>query len=367
MPKWSKHKNYNLVSLIITYRNRDCRIVKRCLDALANQTEKAFVLYLVDYGSQEQYAKALRELVAGYSFVELLSFPVQKQLWNKSRAINIALQKISTPYTFIGDIDMIFRHDFMSRLIHEASAKASVYFKVGYLSEQESKTDKNFEAYAIHHFSTDEATGMTLYPTALLREINGYDEFYHGWGSEDTDVHYRLRNAGYTVRFYDSEILMLHQWHPKSYRTLDSKEPFHTELEKINSYYLSANQKNGIIKANTNFQPGQEPSATVYENLASPSVQLCISNEQNEVCAFLYGNLTAFEGKCIEVCFVSHPQYKSAKNRLKKILKKKHFQFFSMQELNNKILECIVTNFRNAPYQYEYLAKESTIILRIKI
>lgn len=356
-----------MVTLVITYRNRDCQIVQRCLDSLSSQSHSDFLLYLIDYGSHESFSSTLKDLVSSYSFVKLLSYPVQKQLWNKSRAINIALQKIKTEYTFVGDVDMIFRHDFISKLYQLANPEKAIFFKVGYLSQQESLELKAFDNYVIHHYSTDEATGMTLYPTKLLKLINGYDEFYHGWGSEDTDVHCRIKNAGHEVFFYDAEIFMLHQWHPKSYRTLKSSEPFHSSLEKINSQYLIFSKKYGIIKANPEFVIGQEPLEEDYRELSSPKKILKITNEENEFKSFLFGSLHQFKDTCLEIHFEKHPECHSFKNRVKKILRKKHFTYLSLPYLNDHILELIVLKFRSKPYHYEYLGNESKIILRIKL
>jgi predicted glycosyltransferase involved in capsule biosynthesis len=39
-------------------------------------------------------------------------------------------------------------------------------------------------------------TGTTLFATHKLKEVNGYDEFYHGWGAEDTAFTCVLVNSG---------------------------------------------------------------------------------------------------------------------------------------------------------------------------
>lgn len=339
-----------MIAIIITYRNRDLNIVKKCLDSLQLQLNKDFQLYLIDYGSDANYSTGLKELSINYDFLNLFSYPVKGQLWNKSRAINIVLNKITTEYVFIGDIDMMYHEDFISTLYKYKNENGAIYFKVGYLNEVESKLIKPFNDYKINHYSNHEATGMTLYNREKLMAINGYDEYYHGWGSEDTDVHFRFVNSGYEVNYFDSSILMLHQWHPKTYRSKDSLAPFHSKLEQINSAYLLFSKKNNIIQSNTDFVFGLEPNDKEYLKLEKPSRKISITNEVNEIKSFLNGSISNFKNVCVEFNFVHHPQLNSLKNKLKRKLKKKHLVFYSLEDVNNMLIETIIMNYRNNPY-----------------
>ena len=207
-----------MITIILTNRNRELRIIENSLRSLKNQSEQDFSVFLIDYGSEKMYLKTLSDLLGSYEFVRLICCQVKDQLWNKSRAINIALKQISAPYVFVGDIDMIYHPGFIEKLRDLCSKDQSVYFQVGFLTEPESRKNKAFVDYQINFKSSEEATGMTLFNTEGLKAINGYDEFYNGWGSEDTDVHVRLKNAKQKVLFYTEDILILHQWHPKVYR-----------------------------------------------------------------------------------------------------------------------------------------------------
>jgi predicted glycosyltransferase involved in capsule biosynthesis len=149
----------------------------------------------------------------------------------------------------VGDVDMIFKSNFIDKACQLKEARKVIYFQVGFLSHSESLQNKDFSNYLINHFSTKDATGISMFPKSLLMEINGYDEFYHGWGSEDTDVHNRINKLGVPIHFYDSEVLLLHQWHEKSYRTLKSDYPFHTALERENQQYLEYMQTRCSSKA----------------------------------------------------------------------------------------------------------------------
>ena len=355
-----------MITLVLTYRNRDLRIVKKCLDSLNQQSLHLFHVVLVDYGSEAFFANNLKELVKGYDFIQLISCPVEGQLWNKSRAINIALQQCNSPYFFVADIDMLFRKDFIAQLSQFKSPNEVVYFKVGFLSKKESAKECVFETYKVKHYSTEEATGMTLYPTDILKRINGYDEFYHGWGAEDTDVHVRLKNSEFKVRFYELEVLMLHQWHPKAYRTKNSIAPFHNSLEKINQCYLKQTRNLGISKVNNNFGWGISPEENSYKTLAIPTHFFTLTNEKDEIDAFLKGSLFNRKDMVLQFTVTESPFQKNFRNYIRKLIGKKFFEYYQIDEVNNELLETLIVNFRNHPYQYVYEQDKRIIVLKIK-
>lgn len=353
-----------MLTLVLTYRNRDLNVVQKCLDSLQHQTNNNFKVILVDYGSAENYADGLSKIISNYSFIKLIYCPVKQQLFNKSKAINIALKNTNTEYFFVADVDMIFKDNFVQKILQIKQKDKIYYFQVGFLTKTESNLNKKFIEYNIKHLTTPEATGMTLYPTKLLKEINGYDEFYHGWGAEDTDVHFRLRNAGYKVLFYDKELLLIHQWHSKSYRSNKSKEPFHSSLEKINHQYLNiANTKKRIL-ANSNFNWGVLPKK---ESFTKNTAIISLTNQKSEIEALLSGIMGNYKDKKLIVNIVPHKDYKSLKNSLKKKLGKKYLVFYEFEEINNLILETIIARFRNNYYEYNWDKSGSIIKLNIAL
>jgi hypothetical protein len=352
-----------MITLALTYRNRDLRIVKNCLDSLQHQTEKGFGVILVDYGSEALFANQLVEMVTNYPFIKLITCPVQGQLWNKSRAINIALKQTTTPYFMVGDIDLIFREDFMEKLYQFKPLEEAIYFQVGFLSEKESRDTKLFNDYSIKHTSSKEATGITLFATAILKNINGYDEFYHGWGAEDTDVHLRMQNGGYEVKFYDQEILMLHQWHPKSYRSNESKEPFHSRLEQINHQYIQKIARSKKIFANANYEWGILPKRILF----TATNTIALTNQNSEIDALLYGLLENDKGKNVIINITLHQEYNTIKSEIKKLLGKKHFTFYELQTINDLILGNIIAHYRSNYYEYEWNKEQNTIKLKIAL
>lgn len=357
-----------MLTITITNRNRDLRIVKNCLNSLAKQSSASFGVTLVDYGSEAGYLSKLKDLVKQYPFINLIHCETQHQLWNKSRAINIALKQCETPYFLVGDIDMIYHPDFITKLFNFKLEGRSIYFQVGFLSEAESKKNKSFFDYHISFKSTKEATGMTLYKTEDLNSINGYDEFYNGWGSEDTDTHKRLLNANKSVVFYEEELLMLHQWHTKTYRQKNSvSQPFHSNLEKINEAYLRYTIQTHKVLANTKFYWGvyKENDCVALKHI---DVSYSITNELSDVKGFLNAVLLNLESnKIILVSVRRHHEYKTLKHQIKKLLGKKLKVFLLMQEVNDLILEHIIMHCRNSSYKYTFNIHTQEIELVIKL
>lgn len=356
-----------MISIILTNRNRDLRIIKRNLDSLSGQSSKNFKLILVDYGSEKEYLFNFRNLLLQYDFVNLIVCPTSGQLWNKSRAINIVLKICTTPYVFIGDIDMIFDFNFIQRLYEIKREGEVFYFKVGFLSQEESAKNLGFDEYKVSFYSNREATGMTLYPTELLFEINGYDEFYHGWGGEDTDVHIRLNNLRVPIHFYDKEILIKHQWHPKRYRSKASLEPFHSKLEKINHQYIKHVEKFQIVKANKNAEIGLIPHDSEYEKLQGVENIYQVFSEVFEIDSFLNGTIHNLPKGVYQIDFLRHPLSNSIKNKVKHLLGKKAYKFYPLNDINDNLLSVIVLNFRNNPYRLTLNREKQILSLTILI
>lgn len=348
-----------MITICFTYRDREVKLVQKCLDSLAQQSNSNFSVIFINYGSDIAYTVALKELLNDYSFITYFEFETKFQLWNKSKAINFALKASQSDYFFVADVDLIFKKDFME-FLHEIKINDNViYFKVGYLSKDESIIVKEFDEYEIKHYSSEEATGMTLYPRKILLNINGYDEFFHGWGSEDTDVHNRLRNADYEVKYFEEKLYLIHQWHLKNYRSKNSSAPFHSALEKNNMYYCDHVKLLKKVKANTTSDWG-----IVYaKNEIVNTNEIVITNQKSEIDALTLGSIKT-DNTQIVLKVILHKDFNSLKNKIKKIIGKKALDFYSLDDVNNKLLEMLINHFRNSNYEFNRNKKD--IILKIK-
>ena len=353
-----------MLSLILTYRNRSLETVQKCLSSLDRQSEKDFRVFLIDYGSKLELAKDIKELCAKYNFVKYDYVPVQGQLWNKSRAINIGLRNCSTPYFLMGDIDLLYHPGMIGKCKRLMEQHKVVYFQYGFLGKNETEKSTGFDESQIEFMGNSEVTGTTLFQTEILKSVNGYDEFYHGWGAEDTDVHHRLKNAGYRVHFYDEEILVKHQWHSKEYRTKSSTAPFHTGLERINHRYMLQNEDLKVIKANQTWDWGIMPDEKHLKRLDNPTERIELSTQSEEIDAFLMGILPALED-AFTVRITPFKEAYTFKNRIKKALNRKCFQAYDLETVNNNLLSSIIAHHRLACYNYSIDWEKEEINLRL--
>ena len=344
-----------MITILYTYRDKDIKRVKNSLLSLQNQTNQSFEISFVDYGSSSKYGIALALLLNQFSTINYHYSFVKNQPWSRSKAINIGLKKIETPHVFIADIDMIFHENFIEKLYNIANPNVSTYFKVGFLNESETAQNKDFASYNIAYESTIGAQGLSLFPMIALNKINGFDEFYHFWGAEDTDIHFRMQNAGFEVEFYDLEILMLHQWHP-SYRSTEQKNLTQdlqlSGVVQMNHEHL----KDAIASKRTKVNDdrwGILVSSQEYMELQNPELQTTIMNQKASIDHFLYFNLKQKTIVTTEYIFQVDPEQGSIKQRIKKLLGKKTPHYYSLKEINDFILLHLISNPSLKKYRYK--------------
>jgi glycosyltransferase involved in cell wall biosynthesis len=358
---------HNSLTIVIPNRNRNLQTVQRSLSSIVPQLSDRTRLVIVDYGSPVAYQKELELLLHSFSNVELILCPTQGQLWNKSRCINIVLKSCKTTHLMVSDMDMIWHPHFLENQKKSLSQKESVYFTVGIMTQVESLFDKPFEDYTIKFQTNKEATGISIFPTEHLGFINGFDEFYHGWGSEDTDVHVRLRNAGYEVRFCESQVYFKHQWHEKEYRSRESKLPYHSLLERINHAYFSLNKAAQKVKSNNGQDWGKSCDSIVYKELSEPAHLFDIHATQEDVQAIIHYLKGADNDGVIQIHIKDHPAFKSVKSIIKKAIGKKVPCFILLEKVNEMLLEALIQNHRNCAYHYSFDRQKGLIELSIHL
>ncbi|MFC4636287.1 glycosyltransferase family 2 protein [Dokdonia ponticola] len=262
-----------MMTLLFPYRGREVSRVKRSLDSLLLQSNKDFQVAFIDYGTPSEKAAQVKELVTSYAFASYQYSYHIDTMWNKSRALNILIKELKTSHCFVADIDMIFHPDFIRTLHELKTVDHVVYFQVGFLSEEETQQEKSFEDYTIKFKSAPGATGLSMFPVKALQEVRGFDEYYHLWGSEDTDIHDRLKHKGLSVYFYDKQLLMLHQYH-KIYRNLEdsyiTKNITIKDIARKNyTYRLERNEAKATV-ANLENHWGAIQTKETYDLLLKP-------------------------------------------------------------------------------------------------
>lgn len=342
------------MTIIFPYRNRELDRIKKCFDSLAVQTNQNFDIIFVDYGSEPSIANQVKTYVSQFPNLKYIYSYCQFQPWSRAKAINIGIKAAKTVYVFITDIDMIFREDFVEILHEIKNPKQSVYFKVGFLSEAASKKQTQFENYKISFESGKGAQGLSLFPTKALNDICGFDEFLHFWGAEDEDIHNRLMNIGLEEIFYNSEILMLHQWH-KNYRRSESKDLSVdlriNNITRINDERLKFNKNNSVKIVNSAW--GRLISKTEFDSFNSFENLEKIVNIQEKINHFLFSELPNIGTKVIAVKFEIDDFQHSFKFYIKKILRKTVPKYYSLKEINDKVLLHIISFYHNFNYIYK--------------
>lgn len=342
--------------------------VQNSLESLRDQSSKEFEVFFVDYGSDLEISKNVKDLCDQYSFINYKYYSVRDQPWNKSRALNSVIKNLNEGFCFVADVDMIFDNSFIQQAIQLQEPNKSVYFQVGFLSPQDLNKGKKFEEFQNYRSSTDEATGLSMFPVEVLHKLRGFDEFYHFWGAEDTDIHERIKNAGYELEFYTDKILMLHQWHP-SYRIKESPK-LTTELQlsgivALNHQHLRSLRRNESNSVNS-AQWGEIMTKTELDELLNADVNLELTTEKIGIEDLLYGQFPSIKNRAIKIRITKSLAHNSLRYRTNKLLNKKVLLYYSLKEVNDLILLHLISFYRNQPYYYKIIDSGKTIEFAVK-
>lgn len=344
-----------MISIIYPYRDRELKRIKRSLDSLMRQTNKSFEVYFIDYGSEQNLAKQVKELVSSYSFTKYHYCYNIHQPWNKCKALNYVIKNLETSYFFVSDIDMLFHSQFVETAIGLAGLNKACFFQVGILTEAETKKDMPFNDYQISFITDETATGMTLFPVEKVKELRGFDEFYHFWGSEDTDMHARLKNHGVEVNYYADAVLMLHQWH-KTYRmkeqNLLSQKLQLTGVVQLNHQHLEyAIKKKRTLVNHESW--GSCMTCEDFKKLETTKKHIILTNEKKIIDHWLFVELSTLKKGVYCYKIQVDSMQSTLKYVVKKVLKKKVPVYYSLKEVNDMLLKHIISYYRNYSYTYK--------------
>lgn len=341
-----------MITILYPYRDRELSRVKRSLDSLSNQSRQDFKVLLVDYGSEFKMAESVERLLTAYDFANYFySYHINRP-WSRAKAVNIGLCLVTTSYVFVADVDMIFRDDFVEKLCQLKNPNQAVYFKVGFLAENESKLIKSFGNHKIAFLSGQGAQGLSLFPLDALKAINGFDEFFHFWGAEDEDVHSRLLLNGLEVLFYDSDILLLHQWHQSYRKSEENKLTKDLQLSNITRINMQHQLHNKTTKKIIVNQTGWGQSITKeeFEQLTKEELPKVKWNSKDEIDHFLFFELPNFSGGVLNVSFYEDDFQTTIKYHMKKIVGKTVPEYYSLKEINDKLLLHLISFYNGCNY-----------------
>ena len=361
------------ITIIFAYRNRDLNRIRISMDSLVKQTENNFQVIFIDYGSSAAYSEPAQKLIKSYPFARYHYVAHPGLLWNKSKALNYGILRAETDYVLTADVDLIFNPESITIIEKLVDSSSFTLFNYGYLSKSTTaglENIKTFDDLKPSHFGS--VNGVGLYPLKALKQIHGFDEFFHFYGSEDVDLFQRLENAGYK-RIQEKRNLFLHQWHPRYPRGKEEELTLVPRLRNIlrinQQHYLRCIESKKVIPEKQK-EWGVCFSREDGKDLDEPTHILRVSNHEAAVIHFLNEHLPSYEDGVIAVEFTLDPNYLSLKNRVKEIIGKNVQRYLSMKQVNDEILKKIVFYYRHYNYSYsivENLKQISFIIdLRVK-
>ena len=344
------------ITIIFAYRNRDLHRIKISMDSLGEQTNKHFQVIFVDYGSSDVFSGPVKKLINSYPFAQYYYIAHKGLLWNKSKAFNYGILKAETDFILTADVDLIFNPETIAIIEKLVDASTFTLFNYGYLPKKttsEIEKTKSFAELKPSHFGN--INGVGLYPLRALKEVRGYDEFFHFYGSEDEDLYVRLQNAGYPVK-RDARTLFLHQWHPrypgKKEMELTIQPRLNNVLRINQQHYFRSITSKKVIPFN------QKDWGNCFENedlnvLQNPTLQFMVTNIASSVVHFLNEHLPSCKGEIVAIDFIEDPKSLSLKNRIKRTLGKKEQPILTLKEINDLVLEKIIFDYRHFNYCFK--------------
>jgi glycosyltransferase involved in cell wall biosynthesis len=194
------------LTTILIIKNRPQAETMNCLESLYKQNTK---IILVDYGSSDE--NLLWERVCALKFnLKLIEVKNNTEIFNKSRAINIGIKEVDTEYVMLGDIDNIYKSNFVEEILASVSPK-----KIVSCLRYNTLQNGDWEKKAIRACG-----GCLVVAKDWLMKIHGFDEKYTLWGAEDDDLVERATKDGLELYLVPlNTTFCVHQWHLPSSKT----------------------------------------------------------------------------------------------------------------------------------------------------
>ena len=256
------------VSLIISTYNRP-ETLRVCLDSVFHQTYKPDEIIIGDDGSTED-TKILIDVFKSHSPIPII------HLWHEDKGFRLAMMRNKCMARAIGeyiieiDGDVFLHPRFVED--HVSFARKGHYLKGGRVNlgrrltecicEEgiyrpikpwtrgiESKPENAIHFLMLSLFLSERyrkrrspalGCNISFFKEDILR-INGYDEFFEGWGGEDEDLGNRLLNSGCKKRYLKFSGIVYHLWH---------EDKFMYNLERNFTYKDERNRRNAIFCEN---------------------------------------------------------------------------------------------------------------------
>ena len=266
----SAEENIPKVSLIISFYNK-LDILKLVLAGLERQSFKEFEVIIADDGSKQEIVDELKRIIA-YSKLNIVHVWHEDLGWRKNIALNNAIIKSRAEYLVFIDGDCIPHKHFIKE--HYLSRQKSVvlagrrvnlsehisrilkpsFVRHGYLENlfiplmifERFLGKGSYIEYGLYIKSKRIRKKINKKDRGILGSnfsihkqdilaINGFDERYNSpYLGEDTDLEYRLRLYGFSVRTVKFLAIQFHTFHERLVNTKQNEAIF--EDTKKNNY-----------------------------------------------------------------------------------------------------------------------------------
>lgn len=221
------------VSIVMPTYNR-ARNLKWALQSLLDQTEPAFEVMIADDGSTDETADVVAQFRGRINLRYLFQ---AHDGFRAGQARNLGLEQARGKFVLFLDSDLVVPPTFVAaHLAALQEDRVVVNSYVWRMNEDVPELDGRFDGFRARHgdllkpdsrerfqaFDRAEPLDETYFldsnalsmPTALARELEGFDPVFVGWGHEDTELGYRLSARGFRLRLIRED--SFHLWHPVS-------------------------------------------------------------------------------------------------------------------------------------------------------
>lgn len=356
------------ISIIYSFRDRDLDRVKVSLDSLKRQTFNDFEVVFVDYGSDPGHSEEAKLLVESYPFARFIVVPVYGKLWSRGRAMNIGVKMAINDIIFVVDIDLFFNEIALEEAIKNFEEGSYYGGDWVFLSKIDSKEFlKKPLSFHPNVSKRSDDNGMILTEKKSLEKIHGYDEFFHIYGGEDTDLKFRLDLVGVSKRKFPSKDLFYHIWHPHAIQKRPKElvpTPWAYNIKRINEKHVFYNQET-LITVPLGQEKWGECDQAFIDSLNIRRIFL--PNIHSRILHFFNLILPLTSAQTLEIHIKEEPEFRSFKAKTKSIFNLNSEPYISMQEINEFITERLIFVYRNHQYAFFINSESSEIMLKIEV
>jgi glycosyltransferase involved in cell wall biosynthesis len=231
-------------SVMVNTANRP-EFLDRCIESYLRQSCLDFEMVIADDGSDEHTLEVIlrRQAEAPFPIIHAWRPPGS---YRRAETLNRGIAACNTGYIIFTDCDSLAPANFVEthlarrrpermlvggrvRLSQDQTEKLTMpIVKSGEFENLVSPEDlkelqwqhwKNRFHILIRKARRPHNLGLNMsMELSALEAVNGYDNFFEGWGNADGDLRERLKKAGVWPLSIWRECYVLHQWHPQARR-----------------------------------------------------------------------------------------------------------------------------------------------------